>query len=395
MRKSALFYLGLVVTVLVLLGFVVLFSASEANGIRFGKDPYFFVKRQAVFLVSSVILCAIVAKLDYRIWRGWRLFGKFPFLTILFALVVLALLIAVFAFPAVKGSQRWIPLGRIRLQPSELAKLATGVVVAVWMDLQSWKVELFGRGAFVPFVLIWIFAGPIVLEPDFGSTMVVGAAGFLVMFLAGTKFVHLLPFGAAGVLGVLALILRNPNRVRRLGPFVQKFASFVSGDGGAGAAAAVTAAAKDPAAYQMEHSLTAINNGGIWGRGLYESLEKHSYLPEAHTDFIFSIGAEELGVFFSIAVIVLFIVFFLLAVKIARWSDDRLGRLLVAGMGFLIFFQASFNLGVVSGALPTKGMALPFFSYGGTNLLSSAFAIGTIFSVGIHSGRDRKRWKQI
>ena len=120
-------------------------------------------------------------------------------------------------------------------------------------------------------------------------------------------------------------------------------------------------------------------------------MQKHYYLPEAHTDFIFAIGAEELGLPFSIATILLFVLFFALSVYIAAKASDRLGRFLVIGMSFIIFFQAMFNIGVVCKALPTKGMALPFFSYGGTNLMSAFFAVGTILSVGIHSYRDTKR----
>ena len=145
------------------------------------------------------------------------------------------------------------------------------------------------------------------------------------------------------------------------------------------------------AAYQAHQALVAIGNGGIWGVGLNQSMQKHYYLPEAHTDFIFAIGAEELGLFFSVGVLVLFLAFFCLALYIARKASDRFGRFLVMGMTFIIFFQSMFNIGVVCEALPTKGMALPFFSYGGTNMMSAFFAVGTILSVGIHSYRDRKR----
>ena len=153
----------------------------------------------------------------------------------------------------------------------------------------------------------------------------------------------------------------------------------------------VTTANMDAAAYQAHMALVAIKNGGILGVGLGKSMQKQYYLPECHTDFIFAVGAEELGLFFSIAVVVLFLVFFCISVYIARNASDRFGRFLVIGMAFIVFFQAVFNLGVVCEALPTKGMALPFFSYGGTNLLSAFFAVGTILSVGIHSYRDKKR----
>ena len=390
MRKSALYALGLVVATLVALGLVVLSSASEANGIRLHNDAYFFMKRQAAYLVAGIFVAVAMALFDYRKWR------EHPSLAILFYALVVALLGAVFLFPAINGSQRWLSCGPLRLQPSELAKLATVIAVAVWMDKAGWRVELFRRGALCPALVIGILAALVLKEPDFGSTMVVGAAGFLVMFVAGTRLLHLLPFVVLGAVGFLVNLSFNANRMRRLAPYLNKMLALFSGGGGDAAAATATAGAPslatmDPAEYQAYMARVAIQNGGIWGLGLGESMQKHAYLPEAHTDFIFAVGAEELGLFFSIAVIALFAAFFALSIYIARHAADRFGRFLVLGMSFIIFFQAMFNLGVVCEAMPTKGMALPFFSYGGTNLLSAFFAVGTIFSVGLHSVQDRKR----
>ena len=178
----------------------------------------------------------------------------------------------------------------------------------------------------------------------------------------------------------------NDNRMRRLAAFVNavfgKSAETVE---------KVTTANMDPAQYQAHMALVAMKNGGLTGVGLGESIQKQYYLPECHTDFIFAVGAEELGLVFSIAVVLLFTAFFALSVYIARNATDRFGRYLVIGMSFIIFFQAMFNIGVVCEALPTKGMALPFFSYGGTNMLCAFAAVGTILSVGIHAYRDSKR----
>ena len=358
MRKSALCWFGLVVTALVALGLVVLWSASEANAVRLHNDAYYFIKRQFVYLAAGLVLVTCVALFDYRKWRDCE------FLTWMFLLIVLALLVAVFGFRAINGSHRWIALGPIRIQPSELAKLVTVILLSVWLDKSGWRVELFGRGAFWPAALIGIIACPVLLEPDFGSVMVIGSVGFLMMFVAGTRLLHMLPFALCGVAVVVFKVLTNANRVARL--------------------------FDESKQYQVNMALAAIGNSDIWGAGLGESMQKHLYLPEAHTDFVFAVGAEELGIVFSVAVIVLFIAFFALSVYIARKAQDRFGRFLVVGMAFIIFFQAMFNLGVVCKALPTKGMALPFFSYGGTNLLSAFFAVGTILSVGIHSYRDRK-----
>ena len=376
MRKSALFWFGLVVTTLVALGLVVLSSASEANAIRLHNgDPYFFMKRQFAYLGGGIVIAVCAAMFDYRRWRdnAW--------LTWLFYAVVIVLLLAVFGFKAINGSHRWISLGPLRLQPSEFAKLAIVILLSVWLDRLGWKVELFVKGALWPAALIGVIALPILVEPDFGSVMVVGFAGFLVMLVSGVRLLHMAPFGLLGVGVVAYKVLTNANRMARIAAFFGIKLNL--------GAEVVDEAAKR-AAYQADMALAAIGNGGMWGVGLGESMQKQLYLPEAHTDFVFAVGAEELGLPFSIGVLLLFAAFFALSVYIARRAGDRFGRFLVVGMAFIIFFQAMFNLGVVCKALPTKGMALPFFSYGGTNLLCTFFAVGTILSVGIHSYRDRQ-----
>ena len=360
MRKSALLWLGLVATALVALGLVVLSSASEANAIRLHQgDHLFFLKRQFVYLVAGLVVAGALAMFDYHHWRDY------PILSWGFFVVVIALLALVFRFNAVNGSYRWIPIGPIRLQPGELAKLAIVILLSVWLDKCGWHVEQFARGALVPMVLIALIAAPILLEPDFGSVMVVGVTGCLIMFVAGTRILHIVPLALLGVAFVGFKILTNQNRLARL--------------------------TDDSKLYQVKMALAAIGNGGIWGVGFGESMQKQLYLPEAHTDFVFAVGAEELGIVFSIGVLLLFCAFFALAVYIARRAGDRFGRFLVVGMAFLVFFQAVFNLGVVCKALPTKGMALPFFSYGGTNLVCSFFAVGMILSVGIHTCRRKRQ----
>jgi len=372
MRKSALYALGLVVAALVALGLVILSSASEVRGARFYHDSFFFLKRQFLYLGAGVVVAAALAFFDYRKWRDhWSL-------TAMFGFVVFVALLAVFLFKPIKGSYRWIALGPLSFQPGEFAKIAVVMMVAVWLDLAAWRVELFWRGAFWPAALIALMAGPVILEPDFGSVMVIASVGFLLMFVAGTSILHMLPF-AIGGLGIVGWkVFHNANRMARLFSF-----AGVAPEGGGTAA--------NSAAYQSDMSLVAIGRGGLFGVGLTRSMQKQNYLPEAWTDFIFAVGAEELGLVFSVVVILLFVAFFFLSVYIARKAADRFGRLLVVGMAFIIFFQAMFNLGVVCEAFPTKGMALPFFSYGGTNMLSSFFAVGVILSVGIHSLKDQKR----
>ena len=340
-------------------------------------DAYHFMRQQAVFICGGILLAAIVAGIDYRSW------SRHSWMTGLFVLVIVALLCVVFAFPAVNGSQRWIRLpGGLRLQPAEFAKLAVVLAVAVWMDRIKWQVDKFKLGTAVPMCLIGALALPVLLEPDFGSVIVLGLAGVVVMVVAGSKLKHMIPFGLAGAGLVAYKILTNGNRMARIA------ASFgIKLNIGA----SVSDAAAERAAYQAHQALVAMSNGGLWGVGLGQSMQKHYYLPEAHTDFIFAIGAEEMGLVFSLSVFFLFCAFFALSIYIAAKAQDRLGKFLVMGMSFLIFFQAMFNIGMVCDAYITKGMALPFFSYGGTNMLSSFFAVGMILSVGIHSYREGRR----
>lgn len=377
MKKGGLYVFGLVVAALVALGLVVLTSASGANAARLHHgDVYFFMKRQFCYLAVGIVIAVAVAMFDYRRWRDqWVL-------SVLFYGIVFAMLWLVFRERAINGSHRWIPIGSVNVQPSEFAKLATVILVSVFLDKAGWRVEQFVRGAVVPAMFIGLMALPIVLEPDFGSTMVVAASGFVVMFVAGVRILHFLPLAAAGAGLVAYKVLTNANRMARIFAFAGMQPSSVGG-----AAASAADAAAERASYQAMQSLVAIQRGGITGVGLRNSMQKHAYLPEAHTDFIFAIGAEELGLGFSIAVVLLFCAFFGISVWIARTATDRLGRYLAFGMAFLVFFQAIFNLGVVCEALPTKGMALPFFSYGGTNMLSAFFAVGTILSVGIRACR--------
>lgn len=364
--------LGLVVALLVALGLIVLFSAGEVRALGLYGDRFYFIKRQVAFIGVGLLALVAVASFDYHNWRN-----RWGVTALLFGLVFFALLF-VFCFRSINGSHRWILLGPIRFQPAEFAKLVSVLAVSVWLDRFALKIENFLEGAFYPVVIIGIMALPVFFQPDFGSVMVIGVAGFMLMFIAGTKLLHMAPFFILGVGAFVWKVANTPNRMARLFAF-----TGISVEG------AETAAAN--ASHQSEMSIAAIKRGGLFGVGLLRSMQKQYYLPEAWTDFIFAVGAEEMGLVFSLSVILIFVVLFFLCLHIARHAADRFGQLLVLGMTFLIFFPAMFNIGVVCGVLPTKGMALPFFSYGGTHILASFVALGIIFSVGIHSLKDKKR----
>ena len=386
MRKSALYAFGLVAALLVALGLIVLCSASQPNSIKwYHGDRFGFFVRQLIFAGIGILITTATAWVDYRIWKNHRV------LTWLVYGLVFLLLCAVFPpiGHRVNGAYRWIPLGPINIQPSELAKLVIVITIAMWMDHIGWKVDRFRQGAFVPMLLIVVYAAPILAETDLGSTMVVAAAGLLMMLLGGTRLIYFASAGLIGVSGIAVVLATNSNRVRRLAAWLP--ATVCGWLGVEPAAATENLAAMTAAKYQAYNSLAAIKNGGVWGVGIGRSMQKQYYLPEAHTDFVMAIGAEELGILFTIVVILLFFAFFGLSCYVAMKASDRFGRYLALGMGFIIFFQAMFNLGVICEALPTKGMALPFFSYGGTNMITACIAVGVILSVGIHSYQDKKQ----
>ena len=362
MRKT-LTTLALTVVMLLGLGIVLLATASAVRAQGLYADPHFFVKRQLMWLAISVTVVFVASRFDYHWWK------ETPLITVGFYVVVVMALLLVFC-PGiggkVKGSYRWLNLGFLRMQPSEFAKILTVIAMSVWMDRIGWRVRQFWKGAVFPALGLGVVAGLLVLEPDFGSTMVVCVVGGLMMFVVGTRIIYLLLFGFSGVAGVGVVLLANANRMERI-------KAWLHGEDSASSAA-----------YQLKQAILAFENGGPWGVGFNQSIQKYNYLPEAHTDFIFAIGGEEFGFIFSIGVLLAYAVILVCGVLISMRAPDRLGRMLAFGMMLLLVFQAAFNIGVVTGCLPTKGLALPFISYGGTNLMTALFAVGTLMNIGRH-----------
>ncbi|MCQ2368397.1 MAG: putative lipid II flippase FtsW [Kiritimatiellae bacterium] len=377
MRKSVLFALGLVVACIVTLGLVVLSSAGQANGVRLHHDAFFFFKRQLIFVAAGIPLAYFISRFDYHHLRDNMSLTFFAYAALI-ALLILAL-----CFPPINGSRRWIPMKIINLQPSEIAKIMSVIIVAMWTDRLKWKIDRFVKGAVIPTLLMGVMAALVMLEPDFGSTMVIALAAFLTMFLAGTKLLHLVAMASMAAPMFIYKIVRNANRMARIAAYMGRDTAIGGAD--------VSSTAIDNAAYQGHHALVSLHNGGIWGVGLNESMQKHSFLPEMHTDMIFAIGAEELGLIFSLVVVALWVAFFVLSLYIAYHATDHFGKLIAVGMAFVLFFQTFFNIGVVCGALPMKGMALPFFTYGGTNILCAFAAVGLILSVGNYAAAEYER----
>ena len=365
MRKT-LTTLSLTVVVLLSLGIVLLASASAVRAQGLFADPHFFVKRQLIWLFFSVAVVCAMMRFDYHWWK------ETPYLVVgIYIAVVLGLLLVFVPGIGgmVKGSYRWINLGPLRMQPSEFSKILVVIVMSLWLDRIGWRIRQFIKGAVIPAAMLALLVVLLLAEPDFGATLVVLVAGGALMFVAGTRLVYLIIFGGGALAAVACLLALNPNRMERI------MAWWTTPEAGASAS---------PAAYQVEQALVAFKNGGPWGVGFNQSIQKYNYLPEAHTDFIFAIGGEELGFTFSMGVVLAYVVILICGILISMRAPDNFGRLLAFGMTLLLIFQAAFNIGVVTDCLPTKGLALPFISYGGTNLIVSLFAIGTLLNIGRH-----------
>ncbi|HMP72362.1 MAG TPA: putative lipid II flippase FtsW [Kiritimatiellia bacterium] len=369
-----------IVLMLVLLGIVILTSTSEVLGQNLHNDPYFYLKRQVLALILGVVGAVVVARIPYPWWK------KLAPVVGIVSLVLLAAAATPGIGIEVKGSRRWLPLGPLPLtfQPSELAKFSLIALLAMWMSTKQRRNHLLGHGVVIPLGITGAFAVGILAGPDYGTTMLVGVIALSVLYLGGARFSHLLVAGIAAFSAIAVLIARNPNRMRR-------FIAFLNPE---------EYAANE--AYQLNHSLYAFIIGGAKGVGLGDSLQKRLYLPEAHTDFIFAILGEELGLAASLGVLLLFGGFFACGVLIAYRANDTFGRLLAFGISATISLQAALNVAVVTGVLPTKGIALPFISYGGTNLAVTLVMVGVLVNIALetqHSGdgspvmavRDRVR----
>ena len=375
MRRT-LNLLGISVLALLAIGFALLASASGVNGLRLHQNAYHFVIYQAVWLVAIAIPALLFTTFfDYHRWR------RHTWLTVAAYVVVALLLCVVFGCREINGSHRWIILGPVRLQPSELAKIVAILALGVFLDRAGWRIELFRKGALPAVCVFGLFCALIIAETDLGSTVVIGLTGMAMLFVAGLKLRHLSLFGLVGFAAFAVRVATNANRLRRVvawlpNEMATKVATYLN------LPELVQDEKTKNAIHQLNQALVAIQRGGLTGVGFNKSMQKQYYLPEAHTDFIFAIGAEEWGLIFSLVLLTLFVIFFVCGMRIALHAPDRLGRFFAFGATFLIFFQVLFNIGVVTGMLPTKGLALPFISYGGTNLVTALAAVGLLFNVG-------------
>jgi len=319
MRRTISLFIAIVL-ILVTLGVLILASASSAKY----DDASYFVRRQLIWLAFSFVAAAVAARFDYRLYQK---------LVIPLAAVSVLLLILV-RIPGIgtmiNGSWRWLRIGPLTVQPSEISKLAIIVLFAWWLARCQRRIDELKLGILIPFGLLACFALPIIVEPDFGTTMLVSSVAVCMMFLAGVSVGPLLITGLVGLMGVLILIFQNPERMSRILAFLdpQKY--------------------EQDKAWQLINSMRAFAGGDIGGVGFGNSMQKYHYLPEAHTDFIFPIIGEELGLIAALVVIFMYVVLFVLGLRIALNARDDFGRLLAFGITLMITIEALINFAVVT-----------------------------------------------
>jgi cell division protein FtsW len=367
-RKSA-YFLFLAVLGMLVIGIVMLFSTSAFARDSHG-DVYFFVKRQVVWLGVGLIVCTVAALVDYHFWQRtwWIWFGL--------ALIALLLCFVPHLGMRINGSRRWVGLGPVTFQPSEIAKIAVVFFLAWWFARYEKGAGRILQGFMIPFAIVVTLLLLIVTEVDLGTTALIGATMFVIMFVAGTNPVLLGLLSLGGLAGILFVATHMSERMARLSAFMdpERF--------------------KDDAGLQQMQALIAWGSGGMEGLGLGNGRQKMLYLPYAHTDFIFPMIGEELGLRVSLVVVFFFVVIIVCGMMIALHAKDRVGLLLGCGIVSLLGLQAAVNIGVTTSLLPNKGLPLPFVSYGGSNLAACLFGIGLLLNIyrqGVLEPANRKR----
>ena len=357
-RRAAIVLCSSVAT-LVALGLVMLASTSAwVHGVD--DDPYLLVRRQGVFTGVGLLAALVVGTMDYRLLRRiWM-----PLL--IGGCILLALCYVPGIQVVVKGEARWIAAPIIgRFQPSEIAKLAVIIALAAWFAQYQAETKTFLRGFVLPGLLLAIPVALIFFEKDMGTAVALGGAGFLLMFTAGTRVSLLTLVTIVGIAGLYKAVENDP--YRRM-----KFEALLN--------------LEDPevqrkAGYQQYRAKLALASGGLFGAGLGNGAEKHGYLPEAHTDFIFPVAGEELGLLCTLGIVFCFVLISTSGISIALHAPDRFGKLLGLGLTTMIVLPALMNIGVTTSVLPNTGLPLPFVSYGGTNLVFSLAAVGMLVSL--------------
>lgn len=352
--------LFIITVILLAVGTVMIYSASSAFAYEFYGDSAYYLKKHLSYLLFGLLLAVSGMSIDYG---RLRRFIK-PFLAL--SILLLAAVFIPGIGRAAGGARRWISLGPINFQPSEIAKMALVFYAADVLSRKQSEIGSFIYG-FLPLMFVLGLCVVLILaEPDLGTAIALALLIIIMAFVAGVRIKQLLLTMLPGVFAVAALILTKPYRIRRITAFLNPW--------------------QDPkgTGFQIIQSFIALGSGGVFGVGLAHSKQKLFYLPEAHTDFIFSIIGEELGLIGTLSIIALYIAFIWLGFRIAYSARDLFGQFLAFGLVAMIALQAIINIAAVTGSIPTKGLPLPFISYGGTSLVYSMASVGLLLNIARH-----------
>ena len=345
---------------LALFGVVMVFSASAVMAMKENGSPYYFVIKQGIWTAIGFGAMLLAMRFDYQRLRDRRIVYGLLGITVL-------MLLAVYAFPRVNGAHRWIKFAGFSVQPSEAAKLTLVIFLAYFLEKRAGEEGLFFR-TFVPCMAVTgCLAFLVVAEPDLGTALMLAVICVFLCFTAGVRVAHLGLAAAPALVGVAWLLIRVPWRLQRLLTFMDPWAD------------------RQHNGFQAVQSLLAVGSGGINGLGFAQGRQKMFFLPFAHSDFIFAVIGEELGLVGALLVVLVFGLFLWRGVRAALHAPDRFGMLLGLGIVSAIIVQALFNISVVLSLLPTKGIPLPFISYGGSSLVPTLLSVGVLLNISQHA----------
>ena len=357
MKKRMDYILFISVVIICIFGIIMIYSASSIWAEFKYDDAFKYVKQQGLFFIVGIVIMLVCSKINLNFLKK----KANLILGICFLLLVLVLIPGIGTIR--NGSRSWFGIGGFGIQPSEFAKLGLIIFTAKYLAHNQKNMGDVKKGALPIFLVIGVFFLLIMLEPDFGTAMVMALTLIALIFISGLKISFFVKLGILGLAGIVALIIAAPYRMARIISFLNPWSDPL----GSG--------------YQIIQSLYAIGPGGLLGQGFLNSRQKHFYLPEPQTDFIFSIISEEFGFLGVLIVCGFFFFIFYRMLKIALRSNDLFQKYLTFGLAFGILIQAALNLAVVVGLIPVTGVTLPFFSYGGSSLLISMISVGLVLNV--------------
>ena len=357
--KIATTTLAACVAALLTLGLVMLYSTSMNDVPRGASAPIGpkLLKTQLMWCALGLVACVIAASVDYQLLK------KFAWPIFIVAIVMLVLVLIPGIGHKIKGASRWFKFGGVSFQPSEVAKIALIIITAWYCDRYQRKMDTLKQGVLIPGAIIGLMLGLIFVEPDRGTTILLAAVTGLMLLVAGVRWKFIIPPILLAMIALAISLARDPMRAKRLFSWWNLEET------------------KEGVGYQAYQAMIALGSGGWFGLGLGNGRQKLGFVPEDHTDFILSIIGEELGLVATLGVVLGFVFIIICGIYIATHARDTFGTMLATGITFLIGLQAFINIGVVTSALPNKGLALPFISYGGSNLLAMLACIGVLISV--------------